>query len=261
MATAAASSAATAATVTPKSVRRLRAPSPRVLSAALTSGEPFVVEGATTLWPAASWTTTTLRSPPFADRLVKVRLHRRSSREDAAPADAPCRCCSARSEAAFALWASSDSRAACGHNAGVVWEGDCEFVTTTLGMFCEWLHSATADAGAGSGAGAGAGAGSGSGTGAARRANTLREYDRREWWGYVDYVHLKALFAERETGTDAAAPDADGLHAASSPLAEAARALPWNATFGAGAPADGMESTLWVGSDGACTPVSLSCTV
>ena len=105
----------------------------------------------------------------------------------------------------------------CASGASVPYEGECTYVRATLAEFCAWLEhgSDTALHGA------------------------LTSFPRDEWVGYCDYQDLSSLFV----GTP-----------------EALMAVDWSTILGAAVdgdnvPRDGTHSTLWLGSNGACTPL------
>jgi HSPB1-associated protein 1 len=104
---------------------------------------------------------------------------------------------------------------ACGADPRIVWEGDCSYCHATFAEFFAW---------------AGGASGSSSAADAASAAGPLASHCASECFAYADYKYMHQLFAE--------SPDA---------LA----AVDWAQSFGQ--PADGADSTLWLGSRGAWT--------
>ena len=98
------------------------------------------------------------------------------------------------------------------------YEGECVYCQASLAEYCHWLDGSLP----------------------LHESNPLARFPRSTFVGYCDYQDMSALFASAPTALDSV----DW----SSVLAAAEQTE-------AGAPRDGSRSTLWLGCDGASTPV------
>lgn len=245
------------------------------------AGVPVVLSGACRDWPAFSqWALRQLSKADvgLASRVATLRVHPRpaavtkecSSRTDTAPAgdsstgdsttgngdaDECVACCSCEAactathstaaadgtaidaeQLAAAVRSAGGLAVRCGSGGGgppdgssPAWESDGDVGVTSVRRLCAWAlggDSAACDDGTG---------------GATGDADVLHGKSVTRSWAYLDYRHLKDVFAGDAAG-----------------LASAAALLPWSSLAPdatAGFPPDGRHSTLWIGVAGASTPL------